>query len=140
MDRFDIKISPTPLSIDECYQLVLDPSCGGNCIFVGTTRNHNKGKQVVYLDFDTYEGMAIKEMEKIATKALEKFALKKIAIHHRSGRVKIKDIAVIIAVSSGHRDDAFKACRFIIDALKETVPIWKKEFLEDGSYWVNAHP
>jgi molybdopterin synthase catalytic subunit len=140
MNRFDIKISSTQLSIDECYQFVLDSSCGGNCIFVGTTRNHNKGKSVIYLDFDSYQGMAIKEMEKIANKAIEKYDLKKIAIHHRSGRVEIKDIAVIIAVSSGHRDDAFKACRFIIDALKESVPIWKKEFLEDGSYWVNAHP
>ena len=140
MNRSDIKISSTRLSIDACYQFVLNESCGGNCIFIGTTRNHNKGKQVVFLDFEAYEGMAIKEMEKIALKAFELYDLKKVAIHHRSGKVEIKDIAVVIAVSSGHRDDAFKACRYIIDALKETVPIWKKEHLEDGSYWVNAHP
>ena len=84
--------------------------------------------------------MAEKEMGKIARQCLDKFDIAKIAIHHRKGHVGIKDIAVIIAVSSGHRDASFKACRFAIDALKDTVPIWKKEYLEDGSYWVGARP
>lgn len=140
MDTKSIKIIDTPLSIDETYQFVLDNACGGNCLFVGTVRNKNKGKTVTHLDFETYKPMAIKEMDKIADQILDKFDVKRIAIHHRSGYVGITDIAVIIAVSSPHRADAFDACKFAIDMLKETVPIWKKEHLEDGSYWVGARP
>jgi molybdopterin synthase catalytic subunit len=140
MNNTSIKISSTPLSIDEAYASILHESCGGNCLFVGTVRNRNKGESVTHLDFDTYDGMAIKEMSKIAEDALVKFDIKKISIHHRKGHVGIKDVAVIIAVSSGHRDAAFNACRYAIDTLKETVPIWKKEHLEDGSYWVGARP
>ncbi len=140
MDNIDIKISDQTLSIDRCYDFILEESSGGNCIFVGTVRNKNKGESVTHLDFDTYDAMAEKEMHKIALLCVEKFELTRIAIHHRKGYVGIKEIAVIIAVSSGHRDACFKACRFAIDSLKETVPIWKKEHLEDGSYWVGARP
>ncbi len=140
MEVKSIKISDTILSIDETYQFVLDESCGGNCLFIGTVRNKNKGKAVTHLDFESYEPMAIKEMDKIADQCLEKFDVTKIAIHHRSGFVGLKDIAVIIAVASPHRVDAFAACHYAIDNLKETVPIWKKEHLEDGNYWVGARP
>jgi molybdopterin synthase catalytic subunit len=135
-----IKISDTALSIDEAYQFVLDASCGGNCLFIGTVRNRNKGKTVTHLNFESYAPMAIKEMDKIADQCLKKFEVTKIAIHHRSGHVGLKDIAVIIAVSSPHRASGFEACQYAIDTLKETVPIWKKEHLEDGSYWVGARP
>jgi molybdopterin synthase catalytic subunit len=84
--------------------------------------------------------MAVKEMTKIALEALERFKIKKIAIHHAVGNLKIGEVPVIITVSSAHRDAAFKACQFAIDTLKKTVPIWKKEFFEDGEIWVNAHP
>ncbi|MDF1697493.1 MAG: molybdenum cofactor biosynthesis protein MoaE [Saprospiraceae bacterium] len=140
METTNIFISKDPLSIDTAYQSVLDVSCGGNCLFIGTVRNKNKGKTVTHLDFETYEEMAVKEMAKIAARCKEKFDVKKIAIHHRSGYVGLTDIAVIIAVASPHRTDAFEACKFAIDTLKETVPIWKKEHLEDGSYWVGARP
>ena len=140
MERKSIKILKETLSIDDAYQFVLDESCGGNCLFVGTVRNKNKGKTVTHLDFETYEPMAIKEMDKIADQCLDKFDVLKVAIHHRSGHVGLKDIAVIIAVSSPHRAAAFEACEYAIDSLKEMVPIWKKEFLEDGSYWVGARP
>lgn len=136
----DIKISEQNLSLDKCYQSILDESSGGNCIFIGTVRNKNKGETITHLDFDTYDAMAEKEMLKIAKSCQEQFNITKIAIHHRKGYVGIKDIAVIIAVSSGHRDGCFQACRYAIDSLKETVPIWKKEHLEDGSYWVGARP
>ena len=135
-----IKISNTTLSIDEAYQSVLAPECGGNCLFIGTVRNKNKGKVVTHLDFESYEPMALKEMDKIADKCLENYDIKNIAIHHRSGHVGLTDIAVIIAIASPHRVDAFEACKFAIDSLKDTVPIWKKEHLEDGSYWVGARP
>ena len=138
--NIDIEISDSPLSIDKAYQFVLHESNGGNCLFIGTVRNLNKGEVVTHLDFDTYEPMAKKEMQKIAFDCVSKFEVGRIAIYHRSGIVGIKETAVIIAVSSGHRDACFEACRYAIDALKETVPIWKKEYLEDGSYWVGARP
>lgn len=133
-------ISPDTLSIDAAYQSVLDPACGGICFFIGTVRNRNKGQNVTHLDFETYDDMAIKEMNKIIVKAMGKYDIKNMCIHHRSGYVGIKDIAVVIAVSSIHRKAAFEACQYAIDTLKETVPIWKKEHLEDGSYWVGARP
>ena len=133
-------ISEEALSIDTVYQEVLDDSCGGICLFIGTVRNKNKGEDVTHLDFETYTPMALKEMNKIGQKAVDEFDIKHISIFHRSGYVGIKDIAVIIAVSSVHRDASFQACQFAIDTLKETVPIWKKEHLEDGSYWVGARP
>lgn len=140
MGNKSINISDKTLSIDEAYQFVLDAECGGNCLFIGTVRNKNKGKTVTHLDFESYEPMAIKEMDKIADQCLEKFDIKHVAIHHRSGHVGLTDIAVIIAVASPHRVDAFEACKYAIDTLKDTVPIWKKEHLEDGSYWVGARP
>ena len=139
-ENISIKISSTPLSIDQAYQSILDRTCGGNCLFIGTVRNKNKGESVTHLDFDTYDSMALKEMMRIAQQALAQFDIQKIAIHHRKGPVGITEIAVIIAVSSGHRDASIKACRFAIDTLKDTVPIWKKEHLKDGSYWVGARP
>lgn len=141
VDNFqNIHISKNTLSIDACYNAVLNKECGGNVLFVGTVRNQNKGHSVTHLDFETYKPMALKEMQKIAEKAKSLFEIKNIVIHHREGFVGIKDIAVIIAVSSVHRENAFKACSYAIDQLKNSVPIWKKEHLEDGSYWVNARP
>lgn len=141
MDNFiDIQLSAEVLSIDNCYQFVLDDASGGNCLFVGTVRNKNKGESVTHLDFESYEPMAIKQLRIISERAIDQFGISKISIHHRTGYVGIRDIAVIIAVSSLHRDAAFQACRFAIDELKKDVPIWKKEHLEDGSYWVNARP
>ncbi len=140
MSNTSIKISAERLSLDECYQFVGDDSCGGIAVFVGTVRNSTQNKEVTQLDFSTYKPMAIKEMQKIADLALEKFAVKKIAIHHAEGMLQIGDIPVIIAVSAPHRGAAFDACEFAIDTLKETVPIWKKEHFSDGEVWVNAHP
>ena len=139
-EKINIFISENPLSIDAIYQNAIHESCGGICLFVGTVRNRNKEKTVTHLDFETYTPMALKEMNKIAEEAFKKFEINKISIIHRSGYVGIKDIAVIIAVSSVHRAACFEACQFAIDTLKETVPIWKKEHLEDGSYWVGARP
>ncbi|MDG2281206.1 MAG: molybdenum cofactor biosynthesis protein MoaE, partial [Flavicella sp.] len=138
MSNISIKLTTDKLSLDECYNFVDDPTCGGIDIFVGTVRNHTKGKKVKKLDFSAYGPMAIKEMELIAEKALEKFDVLKIAIHHAEGMLQIGDIPVIIAVSAAHRVAAFEACQFAIDTLKETVPIWKKEHFSDGEVWVNA--
>lgn len=135
-----IKIKEGELSLQECYNFVTEDSCGGISLFVGTVRNSTKDKEVFKLEFSAYEPMAVKEMKLIATSAIEKFKVHKIAIHHAIGALGIGEVPVIIAVSSAHREAAFKACQYAIDTLKETVPIWKKEFFEDGEIWVNAHP
>ena len=140
MSKTSIKISSEKLDLQECYDFVQDPSCGGIAVFVGTVRNATQNKVVTQLDFSTYKPMAIKEMQKIANDALEKFGVYKIAIHHAEGMLQISDVPVIITVSSAHRKAAFEACQYAIDTLKETVPIWKKEFFADGEVWVNAHP
>jgi len=139
-DNTSIKISSVKLNMQNCYDFVQDPSCGGIALFVGTVRNRTKNKTVTLLDFSTYKTMAIKEMQKIAKRALDEFDILKIAIHHADGELRIGEIPVIIAVSSPHRKAAFEACQFAIDNLKETVPIWKKEHFADGEVWVNSTP
>lgn len=141
MDKnLDIQICAEKLEVSRNYNFVLDQKCGGINLFVGTVRRWNKGKEVTFLEFECYEAMAISELKKIAVQAFETFSLHKISIHHRIGQVGLKEIAVIIAVSAKHRKASFQGCEFIIDELKKTVPIWKKEFLKDGSHWVNATP
>ena len=140
MIKTSIKITSEKLNLQECYDFVEDDSCGGISAFVGTVRNDTQGKEVSQLDFSTYKPMAIKEMQKIADLILEKFDIKKIAIHHAEGMLQIGEIPVIITASAKHRKSAFLACEFAIDTLKETVPIWKKEHFSDGDVWVNAHP
>jgi molybdopterin synthase catalytic subunit len=138
--KTSVKVISEKLNLKECTNFVEDDSCGGIVTFIGTVRNATKNKTVTLLDFSGYESMAVKEMQKIANKALEKFSIHKIAIHHAIGKLQIGEIPVIIAVSSAHRKAAFEACEYAIDTLKETVPIWKKEHFEDGEVWVNAHP
>ena len=140
MSKSSIKITSEKLNLQDCYDFVTDASCGGISAFIGTVRNDTKGKEVSQLDFSTYKPMAIKEMQKIADLALEKFSIEKITIHHAEGMLQIGEIPVIITASAKHRIAAFEACQFAIDTLKETVPIWKKEHFSDGEVWVNAHP
>lgn len=135
-----VKISLEKLDLQVCYDFVHDASCGGIALFVGTVRNKTQKKEVTLLGFSAYKEMAIQEMRKIATNALEQFDILKIAIHHAEGTLNIGEIPVIIAASSPHRKAAFEACQYAIDTLKETVPIWKKEHFSDGEIWVNAHP
>jgi molybdopterin synthase catalytic subunit len=128
------------LDLQQCIDAVSDAAVGGIDIFVGTVRNQTKGKEVLKLEFEAYEPMAIREMQKIADLVKAKWDIVGMAIHHRTGILEVGEIPVIIAVSSAHRGAAFEACRYIIDTLKETVPIWKKEYFADGEVWVNAHP
>ncbi|MDX5421052.1 MAG: molybdenum cofactor biosynthesis protein MoaE [Hymenobacteraceae bacterium] len=136
----DLKITKTPLAIPACIDWVMSPHCGGIDVFIGTVRNATKGRQVLRLEFEAYEQMALKEMRKIAEQALAKWPVEKILVHHRTGVLQVGEVPVIIAVAAAHRAAAFDACRYIIDTLKQTVPIWKKEFFEDGEVWVAAHP
>ena len=136
----DIQLSPTPLEVQRCLDFVSDAAVGGMDVFVGTVRNQTKGKEVLKLEFEAYEPMALREMQKLADQAREKWDVLRIAVHHRTGVLGVGEIPVIIAVSAAHRAAAFDACRYIIDTLKETVPIWKKEYFAGGEVWVNAHP
>ena len=138
--QVEIKISSKALSIQDCIDWVMLPESGGIDVFIGTVRNATKGKAVLRLEFEAYEKMALAEMEKIAVRAIEKWPVQKLLIHHRIGVLAVGEVPVIIAVSAAHRDAAFEACRYVIDTLKQTVPIWKKEVFEDGEVWVAAHP
>jgi molybdopterin synthase catalytic subunit len=136
----DIRLTEEPLSIEATRTWLDSPDAGGTCVFVGTVRNKTSDKVVLALEFEAYQPMAIKEMQKIAERAVDKWPVLRIAIHHQLGPLQIGDIPVIIAVSTAHRAAAFEACQYCIDTLKETVPIWKKEIFEDGDVWVAAHP
>ncbi len=136
----DIQLLTTPLDTAACQQWVAAPDKGGLVLFVGTVRNHTQGKEVLRLDFEAYEPMAVNEMRKIAVTIKERWPESKIAIHHRIGQLAIGDVAVVIAVGTAHREAAFAACQYAIDTLKQTVPIWKKEIFADGEVWVAAHP
>jgi len=119
---------------------IRDRYCGAEVIFIGTVRNHTKGKRVVRLEFEAYGSMAISEMTKIANSIVSRPDVHKIAIYHREGVLEIGEVPVIIGVSAAHRGAAFEACQYAIDSLKESVPIWKKVIFEDGEVWVAAHP
>ncbi|TVZ17387.1 molybdenum cofactor biosynthesis protein MoaE [Maribacter sp. MAR_2009_72] len=113
---------------------------GGICVFVGTVREFTNQEQVIALEFETYREMALKEMEKIVDTAIEKWNLNKVVLRHAVGEKGVAEPVVIVGASSAHRDACFEACRFLIDTLKETVPIWKKEKFKNKSVWVSAHP
>ena len=136
----DLKVTEEPLDIPACIDWVMSPQSGGIDVFIGTVRDATKGKPVVRLEFESYIPMALSEMSKLAGQAMAKWPLHKVLLHHRTGVLQIGEVPVVIAVSAAHRAAAFDACRFLIDTLKQTVPIWKKEIFEDGEVWVAAHP
>ncbi|MBM3448752.1 MAG: molybdenum cofactor biosynthesis protein MoaE [Bacteroidetes bacterium] len=113
---------------------------GAEVIFEGIVRSPNKGKQVLYLEFEAYEALFGNEMIRIATALHEKFDLHALMLHHRIGKVYPGECAVLAAVYAKHRDHAFMACAELMNELKKSAPIWKKEFHEDGSFWVSATP
>lgn len=135
----DIQILDEPLDAAACIIKATDAECGGMNVFIGSVRNKTKGKRVIRLEYECYHSMAVKEIKKIAEDALRQWDIRTIVIHHRTGVLSIGDIAVVIVVNAPHRDAAFEACRYAIDTLKKTVPIWKKEIFEDGEEWVSAH-
>lgn len=136
----EIKLSEQLLRIEDIHAVMKDTSCGGANIFIGTVRGDKDGRKVKKLEFEAKESMAHKEMLNIALEASKKWPVRHILIQHRIGVVEVGDIPVIIAVSSPHRKESFEACAYIMDELKKTVPIWKKEIYEDGEIWVYAHP
>lgn len=133
-----IAIVESIISTNDVLNSVQDPAAGGINLFIGTTRNHSSGKNVLHLEYEAYQPMALLQMEAIAAHIKHSWQIKHLSIVHRIGRVEIGEASVVIAVSSVHRKEAFEACRHAIDVLKRDVPIWKKEFFADGSVWVGA--
>jgi MoaE-MoaD fusion protein len=130
------RLSEEPLSLEAVVEEVASEEAGAVATFVGTTRIHSRGRTVTQLEYEAYEGMAEREMETIADELKARYELCEIAVHHRIGRVGIGERSVVIAVSAPHRADALAACKDAIDALKERVPLWKKEVYEGGEEWI----
>jgi molybdopterin synthase catalytic subunit len=130
------RLSEEPLSVDDAVREVASDSAGAIATFIGTTRDHSRGRDVVHLEYEAYEGMAEAEMERIAAELIERHDLIAVAIHHRIGIVGIGGTSVVIAVSSAHRASALAACAEAIDTLKGTVPLWKKEIYVGGEEWI----
>ncbi len=134
------RLQDTPLSLQEAVDAVSSKSQGGLVTFAGAVRDHSRGKRVTRLDYEAYGPMAQKKLAQIGEEARAKWPGTQVAVLHRLGTLVPGDLAVVIAVSAPHRKEAFRACEFVIDRLKEDVPIWKKEYAEDGEVWVGLGP
>ena len=131
--------SAEPLSSDVLRASLADAACGGYASFEGWVRDHNEGRRVLRLEYEVYETLAVKEGGRIVAEALDRYGVRKAACVHRVGDLAIGEIAVWVGVSAAHRDEAFAACRYIIDEVKQRLPIWKKEHYQNGdSGWVNC--
>ena len=132
------RLTDKTIDLQELVSFVTDPEAGAIATFIGTTRNNNEGRKVIALDYDGYREMAEKELARIGDQAQVQWPICRMAIVHRLGPVQITEASVIIAVSSAHREAAFAACRFAIEEIKKTVPIWKKEVYEGGEVWIGT--
>lgn len=133
-----VQLTHEPLERDALVAEVGHPSIGGIVVFEGVVRDHARGKQVRYLEYEAYEEMAEQQMRAIIEEARQRWGVERVAVAHRFGRLEIGEASVIIVVASAHRAEAFDACRYIIDTLKATVPIWKKEVATNGEEWVEG--
>jgi molybdopterin synthase catalytic subunit len=113
---------------------------GAVVVFDGIVRNHTRGRRTLHLDYEAYEEMALRQMRELGFKARERFAIRQVTMLHRLGRLEIGETSVLIVVASAHRSAAFEACRWLIDTLKQSVPIWKKETFADGAVWAPGEP
>lgn len=136
----DCWLSERPLDTAAVIARVSGPGIGGVVSFLGAVRDHARGREIAHLEYEAYAGMAEREMEAIAAEAAARWPGVRVAIAHRTGTLAIGELAVVIAAGAPHRAEAFEACRFAIDTLKQRVPIWKKEFASDGEYWVDDRP
>lgn len=133
-----IRITRQPIDVAKLLSEVGDDATGAVVVFVGRVRNHSQGQRVTGLTYEAFEEMAHAQLRKIENEARAKWPLRGIGICHRLSDVRVGEISVAVAVSSAHRAEAFAACKFVIDAVKTRVPIWKKEFREGGSFWVEG--
>ena len=135
-----VLLSPEPLSLDRCLTAVGGPGMGGIVTFTGMVRRHSRGLTVERLEYEAYGSMALREMTRLCDEIEAELPGVRVAVEHRTGTLQIGDLAVVIAAAAPHRAEAFTACRAMIDRLKDRVPIWKKEFSDDGTEWVGLGP
>jgi molybdopterin synthase catalytic subunit len=135
-----IKITEKPIDIQKVIDTASSLGAGAVNVFIGTVRNNAHGKNVLWLEYEAYESMAVSEIRKIIDEASHRWPLLGWAVSHRVGTLKPGEVSVVVAVSSPHRQQSFEACQFIIDTLKAKAPIFKKEIFEDGGEWVSAQP
>ena len=134
-----VLVSAEPLSVDAAIAAVRGADAGGIVVFLGTVRDNSRGKRVRHLEYEAYAEMAEAKMREIASRLEREHAPLRLALHHRTGDLAIGEIAVIVAAAAPHRDAAFVAARAAIDELKRVVPIWKKEYTDDGAVWIEDH-
>jgi molybdopterin synthase catalytic subunit len=135
-----IALTTDPIDIGSAYKYLQADGAGAIDFFLGVVRDNTQERPVDRLEYEAYGRMAISEMQKIVDEAHRRWPILKCLVIHRTGLLRIGEMAVLIGVATPHRADAFEACRYIIDTIKQTVPIWKKEIFTDGEVWVNATP
>ena len=136
----EVRIVREPIDRESIVRRLKEPEDGAAVIFDGVVRDNTRGRRTLYLDYEAYEPMALKQMEGLAAEVRTRLGVRGVSIVHRLGRLKTGETSVLIVVAAAHRGPAFEACRWIIDTLKKTVPIWKKEFFEDGAVWADGEP
>jgi molybdopterin synthase catalytic subunit len=135
-----IEIVDGPIAADEIVTGMKAGGDGAVCVFDGIVRDNTRGRRTLYLDYESYREMAIEQMTRLAAQAIETYGVRDVALVHRLGRLTVGETSVFIVVASAHRAAAFDACRWLIDTLKKTVPIWKKETFVDGAVWADGEP
>lgn len=135
-----IRLQREPIDAGLLVAQAKEGEAGAVVVFDGIVRNNTRGRPTLYLDYEAYEGMALSQMQALARDARQRFGVLRVALVHRLGRLQVGETSVLIVVVSAHRAQAFDACRWIIDTLKKTVPIWKKEWFEDGAVWADGEP
>ena len=135
-----VALTREPIDADRIVAAAKSGEDGAVVVFDGIVRNHSRGRRTLYLDYEAYEEMAVKQMRELGKKARERFGVRQVTMVHRLGRLEIGETSVLIVVASAHRSAAFEACRWLIDTVKQTVPIWKKETFADGAVWAPGEP
>lgn len=135
-----VALTTDPIDVASTLAYLQSEQAGAVDFFLGVVRDNTQDRPVDRLDYEAYDRMALSEMQKIVDEAYRRWPVLRCAVVHRTGTLRVGEIAVLIGVATAHRADAFDACRYIIDTIKQTVPIWKKEIFTDGEVWVNAHP
>ncbi|MBC7570372.1 MAG: molybdenum cofactor biosynthesis protein MoaE [Spirosoma sp.] len=135
-----IALTSTPIDVASALNYLQSSQAGAVDLFLGVVRDNTQNRPVDRLEYEAYDKMALSEIQKIVDSAHHRWTLLGCVVIHRTGTLLIGEMAVLIGVATAHRADAFDACRYIIDTIKQTVPIWKKEIFTDGEVWVNAHP
>jgi molybdopterin synthase catalytic subunit len=131
-------VTADTLDAEGIVALVSSPGCGAVATFIGLVRDHNAGRRVEWLDYEAYPALAVKTFERIGSEAVARWPSAALAIHHRTGRIAIGEASVIIAAASPHRADAFSACRYAIERVKQIAPVWKHEHFEGGDVWIEG--